>query len=273
MKMEIISVDSVAPTVALRSLAGIQPQNPSQLASTKGFVGGIMGLPTSGKTTSLLTLLPEHGPIAAFFTDGGGHVLEDIPGQLQCYRPNGWDQLDKMTDELAINPEPFKTIWVDVVTMVQEENVEFYGIHEMNTPRERQAGYGDSNFDVLKFHRKLMKLADTHGTNIFFVYWSSRPVVVEGSGNPVATRHIVLSPTLSLKVTGILDVILYMEVQKGLNPYPPVMTLQGDGSIESRVRLNPNNPLKKWPSKVPNPSLSKVVNAFHGTIYTNFSPE
>lgn len=261
-------VDVVEPE--LRSLAGTLPTNPSDTIATGGIVAGIMGMPHSGKTTLLETLLPDYGPIAIFNVDGGAKTLRDRPGVYQVYTPRDWAHLDKMTDELCANPAPFKTIWTDVITMVQEESVDHYHIHDkpQSDTRGRQTGYGDSNWDVLQYHRKLIRCAEQHGTHIFFVYWASRPVKVEGSGNPLETIHIVLSPTVSLKVTGVLDVIVHIQKQQGQVEYPPVMTLEGDPHIEARLRLSPDNPLKKWPKRVPNPNLTKLINAYKGEILT-----
>lgn len=257
----------------MRQLANTQPKNPSETISERGSILGMMGLPSSGKTSLLTTLLPDYGPIAHFNVDGGASVLPDMPEQIQVYTPRDYAHLEQMTDEICANPVPFKTIVTDVVTMVQDENVEKYGIHDIpaSNARGRQVGYGDSNWDVLQYHRKMMRCAEQHDVNIIFIYWASRPAVVEGSGSTLTTRHIVLSPTVSLKVTGILDVLVYIEKQTGLNPYPPMMVIDGNQSIETRRRLNPNNPFKKWPNTVANPSLSKVISAIRGEIFDDYS--
>lgn len=256
----------------MRNLANVEARKPSQLVQASGLVCGIMGLPSSGKTSLIETLLDDDScyPVCAFDRGGGLHVIGDHEDKVQVYIPDDWVQLDKMIDQLIQNPEPFKSVWIDVISNIQDINVEFYGIHDVaqGDARQRQIRYGESNFDIILFHRRLIdELAIKRGINVFFVYWASRPVVVEGSGSPLVTRHIIMSPTVSLKVTGLLDILVYIERQQGLNPWPPTMLLEGDNSIETRLRLNPNHPIKSWPKRVTNPSLSKLVRSWHGELW------
>lgn len=259
--------------IELRKLANTLPMNPSETTLKKGFVAGFFGQPSSGKTTALKTLLPDYGPIGVFSNDGGVGVIDDDPGNIQVYIAKDFHHLDAMTDEVALNPAPFKSIWIDVVTMVQEQSNDHYKIHEVPQAdvRGRQTRYGDSNWDMLQFHRKFITCAEQFGVNVFFVYWSARPEVDEAADSPIKNRHILLSPTLREKVLGILDVVAYFKKTQGLHPYPPQMILEGDQSLDARRRLNPNNPLKKWPSMIQNPNLSKMIDAFHGQIFDNYS--
>lgn len=266
------SVSTVESSEQLtRVLGGKAPQNPSETIKKRGFVAGIMGLPESGKTSTLPTLIPAYAPVADFNIDGGSHVLEDIPNLLKVYTPEDWPNLDQMVTDLEKGAAPFKSLWFDVVTMIQDENIEYYGIYDKTKPqsRERQISFGDSNWDVIGFHRRLLRIAEQQDVNIFLVYWCSRPVVVEGSGSNLATQHIVLSPTVSLKVTGMLDVIFHIAKNEGQNPYPGTFTLQGTSKIETRARLSPNNPLKKWrkgAQPITSTFLTDAVNAFHGEL-------
>lgn len=272
MKMEMLPVSIVEGRV----LAGIPPQNPSEVVSSRGFVCGLMGLPSAGKTTLIETLEEDHLPVAVFNMDNGAGVIHDKPGKIQVYTPGNWPILDKMIDQIELDPKPFKTLWIDRANDVQAESVEFYKIHDVPTAnaRGRQTAYGDSNWDVVQFHRRLMKIAEKHDINVFFTYLASRPVIVEGSGSQLTTRHIVMSPTVSLQVTGLLNFVVYIEQAQGLKPYPPVMTLYGDQSIETRLRIPLLNPIRRWPAKVPNPSLGKLIRAYKGEIFDgNYSQD
>lgn len=260
--------------IPLRTLGGHSPQLPSEIAATKGFVAGIMGEPDAGKTTLLHTLAEDEStyPIAFLSHDGGAHVLKDEysrNGRIQIYPVNSWSEYTTKVDELARDPRPFKTVWVDVMSNIADLGIDHYEVHEIdeNNTQQRRKQYGESNWDLILNHKKLIvELAERHGINIFFVYWQTYPVVIEGSGTTVKSRHIALSPAMALKVRGILDVIIGIEKQEGLNPYPPRMRLYGAQGYDTRLRLNPENPLKKWPPLIDNPNLAKVVRAFHGEI-------
>lgn len=254
-----------------RKLYGVESQNPSQVAENKGFVAGLFGLPYSGKSSLLKTLLPKYGPVAALDVAGGLYVLEDDPENIAIWTPDSWNVLEHQIDELEKDPTPFKSIWLDTVSYMQEESQEHTNIHNYaaSDKRNRQIAYGESNWDVVqKIHSKLVGLAASKGINVFFVYWSTRPIQQEGGENNLTQRHIFLSPTVSVKVAGILDIVLYVEKTTGLIPYPPQITLDGDQSVETKVRLSPDNPLKKWPNRVQaNPTiLSDMIDAFKGEV-------
>lgn len=260
----------------MRTLAGMRPQNPSDIAQSRGFVAGLMGVPEVGKTSSMMHLLPDYGPICVFNLDKGAHVLTDVPGQITVYSPPDWPTLDTALKELEKDPAPFKTIWTDRVNDMTNDIIDQHGVYDIpaNDKRQRQIRYGDVNWDVMDYHRRLMKMAVKFDINVFFVYLETRPVVIEGSQNPIATRHIALSPNLSLQITGMLDMVFHFEKDLGPKPFPPIMRLYGDPTIETRLRLSPTNPLRKWPATVKNPSLTKVINAYKGEIYDgNFSAD
>lgn len=255
--------------VPVRTLYGMPGKNPSEVAESKGFVCGIMGLPYTGKTSLLPTLLPKYGPIAMIDMAGGSYVLPDMRPIVQVFDPPDWNTLNNQIHELAQDPEPFKSIWIDAVSWMQYENQDYYDIHSKNPndKRGRQVLYGESNWDVVrKIHSQLIDLANTRGINVFFVYWITRPTRQEGGETILEQRHIQLSPTVGVAVNGVLDILIATAKQTGSTPYPPMITLDGDQSIETKVRLNPNNPLKRWSGTVQaNPTiLSDMIDAFKG---------
>lgn len=256
-----------------RKLGGQTPQQPSQVANTKGAVVGIMGLPHAGKTSLIDTLFddPDCYPVCGLNNDGGMHVVQDRPGQLEIYTPRDYMHLEQMVDQLCDNPAPFKSIWLDAITYLVEDAVERADARGKDG-RDRQIAYGDANFDVIKVHRQLITdLAMTRGVNVFLVYHATRPQLREKSGETVQieSQHIALSNTLALKVEGLLDILVFVEKRAdAINPYPPRMRLHGSAKYETRLRLAPTNPLKSWPPIIENPSLSKLVRAFKGEIQT-----
>lgn len=268
------NVDSVQEPeqIPARILYGIPAKNPSDVAKDKGCVCGIMGLPYTGKTSLLPTLLPKYGPVGVIDVGGGTYVLKNEPGVIQVWEPQDWFQLNGMLDALEEDPAPFKTIWLDAVSYMQQQNIDFHDIHSktVNDKRGRQILYGESNWDVVqKIHSRLINLSKTHGTHIFFVYWMTRPVQQEGGENPSLTqRHIYLSPTVGVMVNGILDLLIAVSKTPGSEPYPPILTLDHDQSIETKIRLAPDNPLKKWPGNVKaNPTiLTDLIDAFKGEV-------
>lgn len=256
----------------MRTLYNQPSQLPSEIAVSKGFVGGLMGLPYHGKTSLLPTLLPKYGPVAAFDMGGGTYVLPDMPEDVQIWAPDNWITLAGMIDEVASAPAPFKTIWVDAVSFMQHKNIAFHDIHgkSANDKRGRQILYGESNWDVVaNIHTKLIEAAASKGINVFFVYWITRPQQQEGGESPsLMQRHIYLSPTVGVMVNGILDILVEVHKTPGLAPYPPTLTLDGDQSLETKIRLSPTNPLKRWPNTVQaNPTiLSDMIDAFKGEV-------
>lgn len=258
----------------MRQLGSVKPQTPSEVAKHRGLVCGIMGWPYSGKTSLEPTLSPKYTPTCLFDAAGGSHVLQDRGDDLQIYVPADWVELDGMLRDLETNPSPFKSIWTDVVTMVQEDSVDHHNIHNVTSAdsRQRQIKFGDSNWDVVQYHRRLLTLAEQQGVNVFFVYWASRPSEVEGSDSRLKTRHIVLSPTVAMKVEGMLDILVNIEKSPHPKPYPPLMTLDNDQTLAVKVRLAPDNPLKHWKDKVTcTPTiLSDMVDAFHGEHFAEY---
>lgn len=267
-------MDSVQEPVRIpmRTLYGIEARNPSQTAESKGFVGGIMGLPFHGKSSLMKTLLPDYGPVCAIDVGGGLYVLEDYPGMIQVWTPDDWPTLNGMLDQLEGDPTPFKTIWLDAVSYMQQKNIAYHDIHSKspNDKRGRQILYGESNWDVVaNIHSRMINLSKSRGINVFFVYWITRPQQQEGGESPqLMQRHIYLSPTVGVMVNGILDVLIEVHKTPGLQPYPPTITLDGDQSIETKVRLAPGNPLKRWPNNLQaTPTLlTDMINAFKGEI-------
>lgn len=256
-----------------RDLGGVKATNPSDTARSKGLVCGIFGLPFVGKTTLLEDLLTDEEtyPVAAFNFDGGAHVLRDVPDKLAVYTPDGWNQMDAALEDIMKDPHPFKSLWFDVVTDLQDVNIDHYGIYDLGTgdARQRQIRFGASNWDVVRFHRKMMDdVAERHGVNVFFVYWSTRPQEKEGEPVKVSKRYILLSPTVSLKVAGMLDFNIYVESQTDLRfPYPPNVICDGRTDLETKWRVSPDNPLKKWRGTQQNFRLSEMVRAFHGEVF------
>lgn len=256
----------------MRKLGGQEPQTPSQVAATQGMICGIMGLPFAGKTSLADTLLDDEitYPVCVIQVGGGAHVLKDVPDKLVVYTPRDWHHLTQMIRDLVNDPAPFKSVWLDTMTYIVEDNMEIHDVKDKEPGRERQIAYGDANFDIVKLHRDLITdLAANTGVNVFIVYHATRPEVREKSGdaNPtLPTQHIALSNTLSLKITGLLDILVFIEAKDGPNPYPPRMRLHGSLKYETRLRFRPDHPIKKLPAVVENPSLPALVRAFRGEL-------
>jgi hypothetical protein len=258
---------------SIRTLAGQQPKTSQELATDKGFVCGVMGLPDAGKTSLIHDLMTHEScyPVAFLNCGGGAHVINNEftqDGRIQIYNTVNWQEAERQAEELRNDPKPFKTLWVDVANVYADLAIDYFGVHDVprNDARGRQQTYGESNWDTVLFHRKIIDdLATAKGINVFFVYWETYPVVIEGSGSVVKKRHILLSPTLAVKIAGLLDVLIHIEQEQGLQPWPPNAIFYGNQGVDTRWHLAPTNPLKKlWPPSTHDPKLSRMVRAFHG---------
>src|SRR6266513_3649342 len=94
------------------------------------MVAGIFGLPYHGKSSLLKTLVPKYAPICGIDVAGGLYVLDDDPENIAIWTPDSWAQLENQVDELSLDPKPFKSIWLDAVSYMQQESQEHYQIHE-----------------------------------------------------------------------------------------------------------------------------------------------
>lgn len=268
---------TTSPVIATRKLGTTMGVQPSEIRARKGFVLINMGPSGAGKTTLIETLYdtPEHAeayaPVALLDIDNKAHVLRDSP-HLTVYPATSWDLIHQHYDALQTikYASPFKSIVWDGLAMMQSKSHKHQRVDEDDNPQRRQTAYGKSNVEMTLIAEQAQILAG-FGFNVIFNVWSKPKTLNEDTGIELIQPDITAK--LLRDFIGIMDFVVYTEcapklVDKGITiqgPYPPIIRTGGSTSYGTRTAVSPDSPLRDMPDVVYRPSLSTIIDCFHGS--------
>ena len=258
----------------MRKLGKVTAQLPSQLRANSGMVIVNMGPSGAGKTTLLETLVdtPEHadqyGPVAVLDIDGKARVLRDNP-HIDIFPAVTWAMIAAHCDALSLSCKPFKTIVWDGLAIMQSKSHEHVGVDKQDNPQLRQNLYGKANVLMIQV-AQLSKILAEQGVNVIFNTWSKPKTL--NTDTKVEMTQPDLTDKLLRDFIGIMDFVVYTECNSKImvagrqvqGPYPPIMRTGGSTEYATRTAVSPDSPLRDMPDIIYNPSLSTILDCFHG---------
>jgi hypothetical protein len=244
-----------------RTLAGTPAKKPSQIRESQGLCIMVMGPSNAGKTTLLQTLTENENycPVAVLDVDGKAHVLKDSP-HIDIYDAKTWDRIHKFEQQLLANPAPYKVVAWDGTALLQTQTQTHAGVPTQVNAMLRQSAYGRANVELLSIAQNAKILAE-RGLTVIFNIWSERELE-EDTG----ITHIqpVLTGAMLTKFIGLMDLVMYLEPAPPPKPYPPILRTGGSQKYSTNTAVSPDSELHKMPDLVYQPSLSSILDAYHG---------